>query len=279
MILGARAHDFRKLPVDELAKAIAAKGFTSIQLAMSKSFPELGTFSGKLNPGMANYTRDQFKKNGINISVLGCYVNLIHPDKEERKQLLQTFKEHIRFVKDFGCNIVGSETGSMNPDYSFNPENHSEKALQILIESVSELVDEAEKFGVMVCIEGVSRHSVHTPEKMRRVLDTIKSNNLQVIFDAVNFLSQDNYRRQEDVIKECFELFGDRIVAAHAKDFIVENGKLKTVSAGKGMLNYEYLLRTLNEKKPYINLLIEGTKEEVIMESVDYINKIEAGIK
>jgi hypothetical protein len=31
-------------------------------------------------PGMAKYVRDTFAKNDISIDILGCYVNLAHPD-------------------------------------------------------------------------------------------------------------------------------------------------------------------------------------------------------
>jgi hypothetical protein len=55
------------------------------------------------------------------------------------------------------------------------------------------------------------------------MLDTVASNNLQVVFDPVNLLSLENHHEQERVIGESFDLFGDRIAIIHAKDFVVEN--------------------------------------------------------
>jgi len=34
-----------------------------------------------------------------------------HPDADERKRQIELFKEHARFVRDFGCGIVATETG------------------------------------------------------------------------------------------------------------------------------------------------------------------------
>ena len=152
---------------------------------------------------------------------------------------LEHVKEHLRFARDFGCSIVGTETGTVTPDFSYHPDTHSAKGFKLILKSVAELVGEAEKFGVFVGIEGVTKHSVSTPEKMARVIETIKSNNLQVILDPCNFISEDNYERQEEIIKQSFDLFGDRIQILHAKDFIIENRKKKIVLIGEGLLNYE----------------------------------------
>ena len=89
----------------------------------------------------------------------------------------------------------------------------------------------------MVGIEGVAKHVINTPERMKRVLDEVKSNNLQVIFDPVNLINENNYDRQDELVRKSFELFGDRIVAIHAKDFVYENGEIKLASIGQGQFN------------------------------------------
>ncbi|WP_066140420.1 hypothetical protein [Lederbergia lenta] len=51
------------------------------------------------------------------------------------------------------------------------------------------------------------------------------------------------------------DLFGDRIVIVHAKDFIIKNGKLVFTAVGKGMLNYDIVMKLIKTKKPHINFL------------------------
>jgi L-ribulose-5-phosphate 3-epimerase len=43
--------------------------------------------------------------------------------------------------------------------------------------------------------------------------------------------------------EEAFELFGDRIVILHAKDFIIEDNCVKTTSVGEGLLNYSTVFK------------------------------------
>ena len=50
MRLGARAHDFGKLPVEELAQRISQKRFRSVQLALSKAVYGLDAGLERLNP-------------------------------------------------------------------------------------------------------------------------------------------------------------------------------------------------------------------------------------
>ncbi|MGD8779895.1 MAG: sugar phosphate isomerase/epimerase family protein [Ignavibacteria bacterium] len=274
MLIGMRAHDLGKLPVEELADKIQKNKISYIQLALSKAIAGIDDPTGILNPGLANYFREVFYKRGIKISVLGCYLNYIHPDPDQRRRNVNVFKEHIRFARDFGCSVVGTETGSINSDYSFNIKNQGDEAFQMLYESLKELVEEAEKFGVFVGIEGVTSHVISTPKRMKQMIDKINSNHLQVIFDPVNLLSIENYKKQDEVIKESFDLFGDKIVIIHAKDFVIENGKLKQLAPGKGMLNYKLLCELIKERKPYIEILMEETKESTLSESIDYIETI-----
>lgn len=273
-MIGIRAHDVGKMPVRELAKEIAKRGFECVHLALQKAITDYDFSLGKLNPGIAKEIKKALTKENILISVLGCYINPVHPDEKVRREHLERFKEHIRFARDFGCSIVATETGSLNADWSYTPENNSPKAFGMIVESIDELVREAEKFGVIVCIEGVTTHTVSTPKIMKKVLDEINSNNLQVLFDPVNLLDAGNVNNQREMISEAFELFGDRIVVVHAKDFIIENQVKKSVPAGKGLLDYPFLIKLLKERKPGIEILIEDVKPEAMEYSKNYIENL-----
>ncbi|MEH7254934.1 sugar phosphate isomerase/epimerase [Neobacillus niacini] len=271
--LGIRAHDIENRPLEELVKEIAGKGLTSVQLALSKSFADINTETGSLSPGLAHYIGSAFAKHDIQIAVLGCYFNMIHPNHVERKKGIERFKEHIRYARDFGCSIVATETGNVNPEIIYTEENFKEEPFLEVVESVSELVNEAEKFGVIVGIEAGVNHPIYSPKVMKRLLDTIDSNNLQVILDPVNLLTIETYKNQEEIFQEAMDLFGDRVVIVHAKDFVIEENQLVPTAVAKGLLNYDYILNLLKQKKPKINLLLEETIEPYIDESVGFLKE------
>ncbi len=272
--IGVRAHDFGCLPAGELAAKIAAQNLVCAQLALGKAIAGLNLKPGLLNPGLAFAIGEAFRQHGVQIAVLGCYVNPIHPDPATRKALLGLFKEHLRYARDFGNGLVALETGSLNADYSPHPDNHSEAAFQQTLASLAELAAEAENFGVIVGIEAVASHVVSTPQKMRRMLDAVASNNLQVVFDPVNLLSVENFHAQERVIGEAFELFGERIAIIHAKDFVVENGQLRSASAGRGKLRHDLVMKFAVEEKPGISILLEDTNPQTVEESRDFLRQV-----
>jgi sugar phosphate isomerase/epimerase len=273
MILGARAHDFGKNTVKELAAKIAAKGFKSIQLALNKAFIDFNSDFSDINEEYANYIRDTFARNNISIVVLGCYVNLIHPDPEQRNEFINRYKIHFKYAKEFGCNIVGTETGSLNGDYSYNSENHGEKAFQILKEVLSELVEEAEKYSTFLCIEGVAHHVINTPERLSLMLDNIKSKYLRIIFDPRNYLTAQNYLESDEIIKKSFVLFPDKIDIVHVKDFTIQNKEFVKAAIGKGLLNYPLLIDLIKKHRPGVHLLMEEVDLSTLDESLAYLKK------
>ena len=269
--LGIRAHDLEAENLQELAANVAARGFSAVQLALAKSIKAFSTSAGALSPGYGHHVKSIFQQHEVQLAVLGCYINMIHPEAQERRRQLERFKEHIRFARDFGCSIVGTETGSVIPSLGYSEDNFTEEAYAEVVNSVRELVDEAERFGVIVGIEGGINHPIHTPARMKRLLDDVPSSNLQVIYDPANFMSMDNVHDQQSVMDEAFQQFGDRMVIVHAKDFIVENGEIVMVPVGSGQLDYAALFKRLKQQKPYINILLENTREPHIANSVRYL--------
>lgn len=279
MRLGIRCHDVIHNNLEELGKNIQEKNLKCVHLALQKIKADFDMNKAHITTGMAKHVKDVLAKHDITIDILGCYINLANPDDDELNILLNKFKEHIRFVRDFGCTLVGTETGALNKEYVYGPENNTEEAFLRTLNSIRVLVKEAEKFGVIVAIEGVAKHVINTPERMKRVLDNIDSNNVQVIFDPVNFIDEKNYKDQEEMIRKSFELFGDRIVAVHAKDFIYEDNEIKLAPIGRGLLNYELLLSLIKERNPYMDIFLESTKPEHVDESIAYINEVYNSVK
>lgn len=274
MRIGIRGHDIGPYPLERIGEIMRGKNIKSIQFVGKKIIKEFELFKGSLTPGLAEYIKETFAKHDVNVSILGCYINLANPDDAQLEESLELFKEHIRFAKYLGCSIIGTETGALNTEYVYDEKNKTEEAFQRSLNSIKTLVSEAEKFGVIVGIEGVIRHVMNSPERLKRALDCVNSNNLQVIFDPVNFIDESNYKEQDELIKKSFELFGDKIVIVHAKDFIYEEGAIKQVPIGTGQFNYPLLLSLLKERKPYIDLILEDTLPEDLDSSIKYINEI-----
>ena len=262
--LGLRLHDAEKLPVEKLLPLVRQKGFTCSHLALSKLFKDLPCTTAALTPGYANYLRRVFNQNGIDIAVIGNYLNLLHPDEEYLRDAAEKYYAHIRFASLLGCGMVGTETGAPNREYTFCPECRKDETLSLFINRLKPIVRCAEEFGVIFAIEPVARHSVYDPKSCRRVLDEIGSHNLQVLFDPVNMLDLDNVDHRDELFQEAIELLGKDIAMVHLKDFVrVNEGYgLKSVGAGTGEMDYSAIMKYLKKEKPFIYATLENTTPE-----------------
>ncbi|MBQ3789978.1 MAG: sugar phosphate isomerase/epimerase [Lachnospiraceae bacterium] len=274
MQLGIRAHDVAYAPFEKLVPAIRDQGFTCMHIALSKSIREFTPGISAMTPGLAMYMKRICAQNGIDIAVLGNYLNLCHPDPEEYRRILKKYVAHLRFASILGCGVVGTETGACNEEYRFEPYSHSEEALKTFIERLQPAVEAAERFGVILAIEPVWKHIVCDPKRARRVLDEIDSPNLQIIFDPVNLLCRDNMDRQDDIIRESFDLLCEDIAVVHLKDFVPEGEDLKSVESGAGQLDYPLLLKLIREHKPYVQCTMEDTRPENAVRARKYVQEI-----
>lgn len=268
MRIGVRAHDFGALSPETLAATLHQHDFDCAQLALGKSFPDLVPANGRLNPGLCYRIRRAFEKQDVQIAVLGCYVEPAHPDENERKNGVEKFLEHVRYANQLGAACVATETTLL----SMNAGNEK-KAREWVYQNVSRMVEEAEKFGVLVAIEPVQLCTIQNAEQARKLIDDIGSNNLQIILDAVNLLEPENHEKQDDIVREFFDLLGDRILAMHAKDYVVENGKKRLVAQGEGILNHDLLYSLASAQRPEMNVLIEGIDTNRIAHYREFLRK------
>ena len=96
MKIGVRVHDFGKSSAEDLAKKAKAVGFDAVQLVLNKAIEGETGLAGTLSKEKANYFYETFKKEGIEIAMLGAYFNPVHSDKDKVNQLFDKFKEHLK---------------------------------------------------------------------------------------------------------------------------------------------------------------------------------------
>ncbi|MGX8698884.1 MAG: sugar phosphate isomerase/epimerase family protein [bacterium] len=268
MQLGIRLHDVNTSlpPEEQTMEARAAKaraeGFSCVHLAYSKVIKGVTFDNCALTEGLARYTRRVFEREGLDVAVLGCYLNLAHPDPAKLREIQSRYFGHLRVASLLGCGVVGTETGCPNEAYKLDANTHTPEAVETFIRGLAPVVEAAEHYGVTMAIEPVWNHIVYCPKVARQVLDTVKSRNLRIIFDPVNLLYPGNADEREKVIGEAMELLSDEIAVIHLKDFKRAEGKLVSIAAGTGEMDYTEILRFAKARKPYIHATLENTVNE-----------------
>ncbi|MCF0131878.1 MAG: sugar phosphate isomerase/epimerase [Pseudobutyrivibrio sp.] len=273
MQIGIRFHDLKEGSIEERAAFAADQGFKCVHLALSKVAPYKMTLP-ELTPGWAMYLSKVFKKEQLDVAVLGCYLNLANPDEAELRHTQEVYKAHLRFAAFLGAGVVGTETGAPNREYKYVPECRSDAAFDTFLHGLEPVVKCAESMGQIIAIEPVAKHIIYSPKRARQALDAIASPNLQIIFDPVNMLDMDNYQQRDEIFAEAIDLLGKDIAMIHLKDFVVENNGLKSVGAGFGEMNYDAILSYAKANKPYIHATLEDTVPANAVAAREHIESI-----
>ena len=266
---GIRGHDVKAVGLENVCKKCAENGIEYLQLVLEKSVQDFkyGMFSKEY--------ADTLKKelSGTKLAVLGSYINPSNPDDEALRSDIDKFKEKIRYASVLTPIVVGTETGIYKEG-----ETNSEEAYQRVLSTIKELTCEAEKYGVNIGVEMVGCFVINSPQKLKRLIDDIGSNNIKAIFDPVNILSIDNYKNQDEIISETFDLLGDRICTVHAKDFCVEDGTFKMVKPTEGLLNYKLIFEKLKENNLDIPIICEEISDTDAKTAFENLKRIQQAI-
>ncbi|MDE7246057.1 MAG: sugar phosphate isomerase/epimerase, partial [Oscillospiraceae bacterium] len=238
------------------------RGFFLRSPAFSKLIKGVTFDKCALTEGLAMYTKRVLAGNGLDTAVLGCYLNLAHPDPDRLSDIQSRYYGHLRAAALMGAGVVGTETGAPNPEYKTDANTHTKEALNIFIRGLAPVVERAEHWGVAVAIEPVWKHIVYNAERAEQVLHTIASPNLRIILDPVNLLYAGNAGERDRIIGDAIDRLGEQVAVVHIKDFVREGDILRAVAAGTGEMDYTRILRFMKERKPYIQATLENTTND-----------------
>lgn len=272
--IGVRVHDFGKGSPKDLAIKSKEIGFDGVQLVLSKALEGETGLPGTLSYSKVQDIKSCFDSEEQDIFMLGAYFNPVHSNKELVQTNIAKFKEHLKYANEFGALYVGSETGSYNDDkWTYNPRNRTEEAFQEVKAIFKDIVDYAKSVDANVALEGAFGHCMYEPKQLKRLVDEIDNGHLFITIDIYNYLSIDNYQKQTRIFDECIDLFKDKIVIFHLKDFIIKENTLSQVGLGKGLMDLDYMLKEIKKNCPDAILIFEGVKKEDMKSSFAFIKK------
>lgn len=272
-----RGHDLSGIAsVKELAEQTKKQGIHNLQLALGMSFPDMPSGAANLNPGMGAAIKRELAQADVQVGILSCYINMIHPDPEIREQLLQKFESYVRHARYFGAAMVASETGCVFPEIQYTEQNFSDEAFADMVGVIRRLVKAGEAAGMLVGIEPGLNHPLCSLERVEQLLAAVESDYLGVIFDPSNLITSEDYQHQVAMVESAFERFGDKIVAVHLKDFTFQSGQIIPVNLGEGLIDYSAIAAIITKHKPLSYVVLEETKDDHIKEALQLLEASEA---
>ncbi|GEM_PF-49245 len=248
MKIGLRAHDLGPMEPETLKEKLDILGVDTIQLAVSKSFPQVKGYISMTQSDIARIKEQKF-----DISVLGCYIDIAGSDEEKWHYELENFKKAICVASELNAQCVATETSDCIDE-------NRERQFARIVDALSILLPVAKSNNVPIAIEPVIRHTINSPKMIERLLGAFDNDYLKLIFDPVNLLKDDGENNTFDFFDNIIDSFGDKFVAMHVKDMV--NGE--RVPLGKGIM-----AKTLPHIAKALRFNIPLIREELPIESLE----------
>lgn len=244
MKLGIFAKTFPGNHPQTVLAAARNAGYDAVQYNMACS--GLAALPSEISNETADAVRTAAETERIAIAALSATYNMIHPDPHERQQGRQAFQSIAAAAQRMGTRLLTLCTGSRDAtdQWRFHSENASPAAWKELCDEFTQILPIAERHDVILGVEPELANVISSAERARKLLDSMASNRIKIVFDPANLFDIAPPDRQRFFVDQALELLGDDIALAHAKD---RNQDGSFATAGTGVLDYPYYLTALRK--------------------------------
>jgi sugar phosphate isomerase/epimerase len=232
--------------VNDKFAELTSLGFRAVQFDLQSA--GLATMPDGLPQHVIDTIRATAEVHDVKIAALAGTYNMIDPDLSVRDANHQRFLRHIESAPKLGSRFVTICTGTRDEQsmWAKHPDNQTDSAWSDLVDALTPALVAAQRHDVVLAVEPEPANVVNNSIRARRLLDDMQSDHLAIIADPANLVAGDPSRSPKDVLTHAFDLLGDRVVLAHAKDLDVDG---EFSPAGTGVVPWSHfhdLLQKVN---------------------------------
>ena len=267
--------------VEERVKALRAQGLTA---CLTSPDPWIGMSDSEMRE-----VRAVLEEHDVVVFEVAGYCNMLHTDEAKRQANLKRLARAIEAADKIGCRMVGTITGSRNPEteeygdnYAVHPDNWTLETWKLTIAGIRQILDDTAGMQAALGMEAQVTTNLDGPLAHRRLMDDIGSDRVKVNLDPTNMCHLHNHFHTSALIDECFDLLGEDIYGCHAKDtFVLPHSQtvhVQEVCPGRGRMDYGLYLARLSRLEWSRSLLPEHIPADQFPEAYAYIRKVAAEV-
>ena len=267
MHVGIMTGHFPRPSLGETLDAIHAHGMRHVQFNLSSA--HLTGPLAEQTPATYQEIRSEFAKRDMTVAALGGPVNMVDVDPAKRQEGIERTCARIEACAPLCTRVIATCTGSRHPDsmWRHHPDNQSEEAWRVLRQTLEQLLPVAEAHDVALAFEPEVNNVANTAQRSRRLIDEMASPALKVVMDAANLFGKGDLPRMTEILDEAFDLLGEHIAMAHAKD-LDRDGDAGHLAAGDGKLDYQRYVALLCSLPFEVAVILHGLREDQVAGSV-----------
>lgn len=207
--------------------------------------------------------RQAFAKHDVVIAEVGRWVNLLDADPVKRAANLQQVTDGLALAEAIGARCCVDIAGSFNEEvwYGPHPRNLSKEFFDAVVENSRKIIDAVKPTRAKFAYEMMGWAQPDGVDSYLRLIKAVDRQAFGVHLDPCNIInSPGRFYRNTDLLNDCFDRLGPKIVSCHAKDLRWEvemNIHFVEVTLGAGSLDYRTYLKRLAALPGDVPLMIE----------------------
>lgn len=271
----------KNMSITEMVKNIRDMGYTSgnANIKRYEQSPWLDASESEIRE-----LKEALKKYDVTFFDMHTTGSNIQLNLTEREKCKRYTIEACNAAERIGAQMVTTHIGSLSSERPFSPhrDNWTLETWKLSVKTMKQILEDSAGTNVAFGVEATNMTIMNNPRAHLQLIEEIGNPRLKVCIDPVNMINLGTYYRNTELINECFDILGEHIIAAHAKDTYVLPDKMSAyiteVVPGEGILDYEtYLVRLSHLSYPR-TLLIEHIPDEKYTEAKKYIEETAAKV-
>ncbi len=238
---------------------------------------------------MLGELRAALKEQDVEVFEVGGYRNILHTEERARQENLKYLARCIEIADRIGCRMVGTITGSRNPEgnkwsdnYAVHPDNWTLETWKLTVSGIRQILKDTAGMKAALGMEAQITTNLDGPVAHRNLMEDVGDARCKVNLDPTNMVYLSNHFHTTELLNQCFDLLGEDIYGCHAKDSYVaphtQTVYVQEVCPGRGSLDYETYLVRLSRLKWPRSLLPEHFPSDQNPEAYAYIRQIAAKV-
>ncbi len=212
---------------------------------------------------------DSSRETKVRLAALSATFNMAHPGKEVRQEGLRRLPVVAEAATRLQIPLLTLCTGSRDREnmWRAHPENRSPQAWADLLETMEVAMQISGQAGIALAIEPEPGNVVSDARRAYALKEELRAGELlKIILDPANLLQAG--RSQHDVLDEAFDLLGEDLAMAHAKD---RDGDDQTCALGHGIVDFETFFGLLHSVGFTGPVIMHGFEESDAAESTRFV--------
>ena len=242
MKLGVFAKSFAGDDPLTVLSASRAAGFEAVQYNLSCS--GIGSLPEAIPDDAVQEIRHAARATGVGIAAISATYNMTDPDPERLASGRRAFQAICEKTPAMGSNLVTVCSGSKHPTdkWQHHPANDDPQSWTDMCKEFEIICEHATQHGVLIGVEPEPANIVSNADRAASLIADFPGSPIRIVLDPANMIEDVAPEDHHRTIDQAFDLLGDHLVLAHAKDRFA-NGQV--APAGRGVVDWTHFLGCL----------------------------------